>query len=108
MSLGDYHGLDYNMDYHCVHGSINPDEYRVLLKMHYIIISPNSEYYESLIKNSNVEWTRLSRNMMKMSADPKNLQEYFASGLVNTSRLIRNNIMFVVTMILILLIIYLD
>ena len=36
LSTGDYNIIDYNQDYHCVHGKIPKNKDRVLLKLHYI------------------------------------------------------------------------
>ena len=43
MGLGDYHGLDFNTDLHCVEGAILPGKVRVLLKLHFMVVSPGGE-----------------------------------------------------------------
>ena len=76
MDTCDFHGLDYNKDYHCVEGEIPKDKNRVLLKLHYIIV-PNdygeNTISENYVKFINVKWTHLSRNFMRMSSNPKNI-----------------------------------
>jgi len=94
MNTGEFHGLDYNTDYHCVEGSIPPGKYRVLLKLHYMII-PNSLTSKSpsvqFTRFINVLWTKISRWFMRSSAEPKNPIEYLAGLIVNVSRFIFNN-----------------
>jgi hypothetical protein len=108
MNTGDFHGLDYNTDYHCVEGEIPINKYRVLLKLHYILIPnnyPENSLYESFIKNINIYWTIISREVMRMSSKPKNIFEtiigYFTILCMKTA----NNISYVVLIILIILII---
>lgn len=93
MNTGDYHGLDYNKDWHCVEGSIPADKYRVLLKLHYMIIPHNtSQFWIDWVRFINVSWTHLSRETMKMSADPKTPFETFVAFIVNIFRHLFNNI----------------
>jgi len=91
MSTGDFHGLDYNKDWHCADGAISEGKYRVLLKLHYIVIPKGAEQYENYIRSINVWWTQLSRETMRMSADPKNILEQIIGSIVNISRTIFNN-----------------
>lgn len=91
MNTKDFHGLDYNKDIHCVEGSIPKNKFRVLLKMHYIIVPEGSEHYEYPIKTINVLWTQLSRETMRMSANPKYVHEYIVSFIVNFCRIVFNN-----------------
>jgi len=92
MNKGDFHGLDYNKDWHCVDGSILPDTYRVLLKMHYLII-PNgvSRTWVDFVRYINVQWTFGSRVTMRMSADPQTFFEQIVALIVNVCRFIFNN-----------------
>jgi hypothetical protein len=93
MNTGDFHGLDYNKDFHCVEGSIPPDKYRVLLKLHYMIIPHDtSQFWIDWVRFINVKWTQLSRETMRMSADPKTPIETFVGAIVNICRYIFNNI----------------
>ena len=92
MSTGDFHGLDYNKDWHCVEGQIPEGKFRILLKLHYLIIPKGSEPYENYVRSINVWWTQISRETMRMSANPKNILEWFVSLLVTLSRVIFNNI----------------
>lgn len=90
MSTGDFHGLDYNKDWHCVEGQIPPDKYRILLKLHYIIVPHGSEAYANYVKSINVWWTQLSREAMRISANPKTFIEYIVALIVNISRIVFN------------------
>jgi hypothetical protein len=95
MNTGDFHGLDYNKDYHCADGEIPQDKNRVLLKLHYILV-PN-EYQDDTISEKyvrfiNLRWTYGSREFMRMSARPNNIIEYFMGFLVNFLRFYYNNI----------------
>jgi len=103
MNTKDFHGLDYNKDIHCVEGSIPEGKYRVLLKMHYMVIPPGSEGYELFVRKINVWWTVLSREMMRMSAKPKFWYEYIAAFIVNFCRIIYNYFYMVSILIFILL-----
>ena len=91
MSTRDYHGLDYNKDWHCVEGSIPPGKHRVLLKMHYLITPKGSESFEDCVRWINVAWTVGSRETMRMSANPQNPWEWFVAMLVSISRIVFNN-----------------
>jgi hypothetical protein len=93
MNTGDFHGLDYNKDWHCVEGSIPADKYRVLLKLHYLVIPHDTrQFWVNLVRYMNVGWTYLSRAIMSMSANPQNLFEAFVGLGVNSWRYIFNNI----------------
>jgi len=92
MNEKDFHGLDYNKDIHCVEGTIPEGTFRVLLKMHYLIIPNGSEPYESWVRGINVGWTILSREAMRMSANPKYWYEYIVAFMVNFCRVVYNNI----------------
>ena len=49
----------------------------------------------------NVAWTKLSRETMRMSAEPKNIFEFLIAALVNTCRILFNNAYVVIFFILI-------
>jgi hypothetical protein len=91
MNTSDFHGLDYNQDIHCVEGTIPKEKVRVLLKMHYIITPPGSEAYQGWVRWINVAWTVLSRETMRMSANPHTWYEYLVAYIVNICRVIFNN-----------------
>ena len=107
MNTGDFHGLDYNKDYHCVDGQIPPNKNRVLLKLHYLLVPEenSSDLAEKFVRFSNTKWTSLSRDFMRMSSHPNNIFEYMAGSLVNISRFAFNN-MYILLFIIILLCIY--
>lgn len=104
MNTGDFHGLDYNKDYHCVDGQIPENKHRVLLKLHYILV-PNEYEDDSLsemyIRFINVKWTYLSREFMRMSAHPNNMIESIMGFLVNFLRFYYNNISLLIIIIFI-------
>jgi hypothetical protein len=107
MNTGDFHGLDYNKNYHCAEGEIPENKSRVLLKLHYILIPedyPNNTFSENYVKFINVTWTDLSRNFMRASANPTNIKEHCMGLTVNFLRMIFNNIY---TVILLLITFYL-
>lgn len=91
MTTSDFHGLDYNKDWHCVEGSIPKGKYRVLLKMHYLIIPKDSEAFENWVRWINVNWTIGSRETMRMSANPQNFLEWLVALIVSISRVVFNN-----------------
>lgn len=95
MTTGDFHGLDYNRDYHCVEGSIPADKYRVLMKLHYLIV-PDSKGIgspdEMITKFLNIQWTKLSRLFMRVSAEPQNIVEQVMGEIVNVSRTVFNKV----------------
>ena len=92
MNTGDFHGLDYNKDWHCVEGSIPADKYRVLLKLHYLVVPQNSQQlWIDWVRFINVSWTHLSRATMRMSADPKTPFERFIGMVVNVCRFVFNH-----------------
>lgn len=106
MNTGDFHGLDYNKDYHCAEGEIPENKHRVLLKLHYILIPDNyddNSFSEKYIRFINVQWTHFSRKFMRMSAHPNNLIEYLMGFLVNFLRFYYNHI---TLLLLIIFIVY--
>jgi hypothetical protein len=92
MTTSDFHGLDYNKDWHCVEGSIPKGKFRVLLKMHYLVIPKGGEAFEDWVRWLNVSWTVGSRETMRMSANPQNPWEWFVAMIVSVSRILFNNI----------------
>lgn len=74
MSFGDFHGIDSNADFHCADGSIAPHEDRVLLKLHYIVADDGANEDSIPFQLSRallVGWTKVSREMMRASTNPK-------------------------------------
>jgi hypothetical protein len=106
MSTSDFHGLDYNQDWHCVEGTIPEGKYRVLLKMHYIIVPKGSESWAPLVRWMNVTWTTVSRETMRMSADPQNIGEGLVAGTVTVSRVFFNHFYTFLGILILLCIIY--
>ena len=95
LSTGDFVGMDYSRDLHCVIGSIPKGDMRVLLKLHYIIAPAGTERLLTthLIRRTNILWTRMSRYLMRASADPVGPIEYIVALLVNLSRIFMNNML---------------
>lgn len=107
MSTSYFHGLDYNKDWHCVEGKIPEGKYRVLLKLHYLVTPEGSEFWEEYVKYINIQWTVLSRETMRMSANPKNILEYIIAGTVTFCRIIFNYFyVFIFTFIFLAIIYY--
>jgi hypothetical protein len=106
MGPKDFHGLDYNKDIHCVEGEIPEGKFRILLKLHYIVIPEGKEMYEPWVRWLNVSWTVLSREAMRMSANPQNIWESFVALVVNVCRVIYNNFYIALVFIVLLFGIY--
>jgi hypothetical protein len=107
MSTGDYHGIDYNNDLHCVKGEIPKGKTRVLLKLHYLIYPESKCLYVAHVRWMNVRWTWISRELMRMSSNPSNPIEYLASLLVTFCRISFNNIIFVYTFVVLTVFLFL-
>lgn len=108
MDTGDFHGLDYNTDYHCATGEIPPNKTRVLLKLHYMLVPkdyPDDCISENYVRSINVAWTSFSREFMRMSAHPDNAVEYIMGSSVNAARFCFNNIYIILLLLLIIVIV---
>ena len=90
MTTRDFHGLDYNKDWHCVEGQIPAGKYRVLLKLHYIVVPKGSEAWEEYVRWMNVTWTIFSRETMRMSSNPQNIWETIVAAIVSIARICFN------------------
>ena len=109
MDKGEFHGLNYNSDLHCVEGKIPHKKYRVLLKLHFILIPKkynDNTLNEQFIRYINIKWTIISRYLMSISANPTNLYEYIIGYIVNISRFTYNNIYIFLLLLLFLIFIY--
>ena len=83
LSTGDYNVIQYNEDYHCVHGSIPPNSNRILLKIHFIAIPPNTNpFWTDFCRYINNAWTHYSRELMRDSIKPNTASGYFKQYLV--------------------------
>ena len=72
--------------------------------MHYLIIPPgSSEIAENWVRYINVKWTVVSRETMRMSADPQNIWESIVGSSVNVLRFIFNNFYYFLFIIFILI-----
>lgn len=92
LSTGDYNVIDYNRDYHCVKGAIPAGRYRLLLKLHFVLIPKGSSVAATAFcRNINNSWIHASRNIMNMSIQPSTLPEYATAFLVESSRIIYNH-----------------
>jgi hypothetical protein len=93
LSTGDYNVIRYNEDYHCVHGSIPANSNRILLKIHFIAIPPDTNpIWSDFCRYINNNWTHFSREMMRDSIKPETVQGYFKQYLVLISGFTWNNI----------------
>jgi hypothetical protein len=106
MSTGDYHGLDYNQDYHCVTGTIPSGKIRVLLKLHYAVVPKGSEDWKETTISWNRWWAVFSRNTMNSTSNPKNMYDQVLSYIFGYLRFIYLNIRYIIVFILIVLIAY--
>lgn len=106
MSTGDFHGLDYNKDWHCVDGKIQEGKFRVLLKLHYLITPYGAESYNNYVRYINVAWTKISRETMRMSAKPTNPLEWIVALIVAFCRVIFNNTFSSISILILLIITY--
>ena len=103
MNIGDFHGLDYNKDYHCVDGKIPPGKHRILLKLHYLVTPKDYEntFLESLVKFLNVKWIYTSRWIMNKSAKPSTFIEHCIALIVTGFMFIYNNfILFLIALLI--------
>ena len=106
MTTGDFHGLDYNKDYHCADGQIPESKNRVLLKLHYILVPENykdNSMSEKYVRFINVKWTHISRWFMRMSSNPGGsggLINHLMGFFVNFSRFYYNNTILLLVIII--------
>lgn len=106
LTTGDYNVIRYNEDYHCVHGSIPSNSNRILLKIHFIAIPPNTNpIWTDFCRYINNKWTHYSREMMRDSIKPETAQGYLKQYLVLLSGFTWNNIN-IILIILIFLILF--
>lgn len=109
MDTGDFHGLDYNRDLHCVYGTIPKGRYRVLLKLHYIVypkhMSVNS-WPVRYVHQVTSWWTHISREIMRITAKPSNSSEYILSIIVNGIRFLYTHVVFTVAILFICVLLY--
>lgn len=106
MDDGDFHGFDFNKDKHCVDGVIPENNYRILLKLHFLLLPPNYKNYSNITFNENyvrfinVQWNYLSRELMRYSSNPISVTQYAAANLVNYSRIIFNYLCMIILLII--------
>jgi len=82
MSAGDYHGLDFNNDYHCVTGKLEQNKFRILLKLHYVVVPKGSEAWKEPTIAWNRWWAIFSRNTMNATSNPNNIFEHALSYIL--------------------------
>lgn len=91
LSTLDFNAMDYNSDYHCVEGNIPKGDIRILLKLHFLCIHPqSSNTCISFTQNLNDWWTHFSREVMRQSAKPTNFWEQILAKIIVTVRYIYN------------------
>jgi hypothetical protein len=102
----DFNGMDYNSDYHCVKGYIPKDTTRILLKLHFLCIhKDSSEGCKNFTEYINDKWTHLSRESMRMSAEPTNPLEFLLGWIIVLLSKIYNNSRIILVIIILFLII---
>lgn len=108
MDEGNFHGFDYNRDKHCVDGSISKGKYRVLLKLHYLLIPNNvsNNFVENIVRNINVFWTKATRNAMNMSNNPKTIYEHIVANIINYSTVLFNNVYIICIILIVILLVF--
>ena len=83
LSRLDFNAMDYNADYHCVEGCIPRGSSRVLLKLHFLCMHPSSPpRCADFARALNDRWTHLSREIMRVSANPTTLPQKALAGTV--------------------------
>lgn len=102
MTTGDYHGLNCNTDWHCAKGVIPPGKYRILLKLHYLVVPKTAENsgWPEFVRWINTLWKFFSRETLRMSADPTNIVEWFVAFVANAARILFNNYIVVIILLL--------
>jgi hypothetical protein len=93
LSTLDFNGMDYNSDYHCVDGYIPKGKIRILLKLHFLCVHPNSpKYCANFTENINDWWTHYSRELMRRSVNPENIGDTLISYVILVVRTLYNKI----------------
>lgn len=108
ISKSEYNIIDYNQDYHCVHGEIPKNKNRVLLKLHFIA-KPNGspQIWTDFCEYINNSWTHLSRELMRNSIEPKTFLETIFQYIVLGSRYLWSYTWYILAIIFIILCYYL-
>ena len=110
MKSGEFHGLHYDRDEHCVEGSIAEGSHRVLLKMHYLIVPKNSSLADEALTGLYVRceraWANVSRSTMNASIDPKTPFQKAVAASVNVTRKYPNFVASVVVASIVMSIIF--
>lgn len=106
LSTLDFNGIDYNNDFHCVKGYIPKNKIRVLLKLHFICIHPDSsDWCVAFTRNINNSWTHISRELMRTSAKPQTITDHILSYIIQITRYIYINTNIIVWIVIVICII---
>lgn len=101
ISTSQYNIIDYNQDYHCVHGEIPKNKNRVLLKLHFIAKPVgSSQIWTDFCEYINNCWTHLTRELMRNSIEPRTFLETIFQYIVLGSRYLWNHIWYILVIIL--------
>jgi hypothetical protein len=95
LSTLDFNGMDYNNDYHCVEGYIPKGQIRILLKLHFLCIHPDSsKWCADWTQLINDKWTHWSREAMRRTVNPTNILDCVLGQIIVLLRTIYNKINF--------------
>jgi len=102
LSTGDFNGIEYNRDYHCVRGTIPSGKTRLMLKLHYLVI-PNGtpEIFNKWLVFINWTWAKVSRFFMNFSRSPSNPLEYLIAYLIRFVTFIYAKIWYFITLLVV-------
>jgi hypothetical protein len=62
----DYIGFDFNNEPHKVSGHLEKGQYRILLKLHYIVYKNSSKKHIDEVQNNFVEFEKFTISIMKL------------------------------------------
>lgn len=105
LSTLEFNGMDYNKDYHCVKGYIPEGEIRIILKLHFICIHPNSSQWSRYFcREINNRWTHLSREAMRRTVSPKTVNDKILNYIILSVRYIYIHINIIILIFIIIIV----
>jgi hypothetical protein len=100
LSTGDFNGIEYNRDYHCVRGTIPSGKTRLMLKLHYLVIPDGTpEIFSQWSIFINWMWTKVTRFLMRNSANPTNPLQYLLAYIIQFARFFYNQIWYFIILL---------
>ena len=101
LSTGDFNGIEYNRDYHCVRGTIPSGKTRLMLKLHYLVVPDGTlEIFSQWSIFINWLWTKVTRFLMRNSANPTNPLQYILAYTIQFTRFFYNKIWYFIALII--------